>query len=450
MITPILNTINSNLLPLVGKYLFIILPIALPIMLIYAWWTIRFRWLTMKYVEEQKSCLLEIRLPKEIVKSPAAMEIFFSHLAESGAGNWGEAFLDGKTRPWFSCEIVSTGGYVRFFIWCSQAKFKNKIEAQLYAQYPNLEIFEAEDYTKDFYFDPEKYSMTGVQYTLTKADPYPIKTYIDYGLGENPKEEYKIDPITSLVEFLGSLKKGENAWIQILIQKNEKESWKHGSSALEDLEVDPKKMTWWDKILFFFFGKSKDLKAEIKNAIKEIKESTLPEAKKGEEKTAVRFPNPTKSQLAIIAALERSRDKTPFDCMIRSIYIPEKDASTPVNIGGLIGGLKQFGSNDLNGFKPGVKAGVSDFRSDLARILPFVKKMNDNFITRRKKGLLYSYKLRSYFQHPYKNYGKSKPFILTTEELATIFHFPSGMVSQTPTLQRVGSKKSEAPSNLPI
>jgi hypothetical protein len=51
---------------------------------------------------------------------------------------------------------------------------------------------------------------------------------------------------------------------------------------------------------------------------------------------------------------------------------------------------------------------------------------------------------------PYKNYGGDKPFILTTEELATVFHFPSGLVSQTPTLKRVGSKKSEAPSNLPV
>jgi hypothetical protein len=39
--------------------------------------------------------------------------------------------------------------------------------------------------------------------------------------------------------------------------------------------------------------------------------------------------------------------------------------------------------------------------------------------------------------------------ILNTEELATIFHFP-GQVAGTPTLERVPSKKAEAPSNLPI
>ncbi len=127
---------------------------------------------------------------------------------QSGAGNLGEAFIDGKTRPWFSCELASIGGYVHFYIWCSQVKFRNLVEAQLYAQYPNVEIVEADDYTKDFYFDPEKYIMYGLQYQFTKkSDVYPIKTYIDYGLDKDQKEEYKIDPITSVIEYLGFFKK---------------------------------------------------------------------------------------------------------------------------------------------------------------------------------------------------------------------------------------------------
>ena len=419
------NFISSGLLADTGRYLLIFLPITLPFMLLYAWWVIRFRWVTMKFVEAQKTCLLEIRLPKEITKSPAAMEIFFTHLSQGGAGNFGEAFIDGKTRAWFSCEIVSIGGNVRFFVWCSNAsKFRNLVEAQLYAQYPNIEIFEAEDYTKDFYYDPDKFSMFGLQYALTKADPFPIKTYIDYGLAEDQKEEYKIDPITSMIEFLGSLKKGENAWIQILLQKHEKEGVFHGTLA-----------------------KPKDLKAEIKKEIEDIRKKAIPE---GKDDKVMKFPNPTKGELAVIAALERSSTKTAFECMIRSIYITEKNSFVASNIGGLIGCFKQYGSNDLNGFKPGTISDAKDDKKDIGRIFPFYQRKLDKSVASIKKNLLYAYKLRSFFQFPYKNYKKQKPFILTTEELATIFHFPSGMVSQTPTLQRVGSKKSEAPSNLPI
>ncbi|MFH1455240.1 MAG: hypothetical protein ABIF22_02900, partial [bacterium] len=159
---------------------------------------------------------------------------------------------------------------------------------------------------------------------------------------------------------------------------------------------------------------------------------------------------PTKGKQEVIAAIERSATKTPFDCMIRSIYITEKDAFLVPNIGGLIGSFKQYGSLNLNGFMPAFVSDTDDWKKDYGRIFPFYQNMLIKKVKKVKKSLLYSYKLRSFFQYPYKNYKKTKPFVLTTEELATIFHFPSGMVSQTPTLQRVGSKKSEAPANLPI
>jgi len=423
------NSIVTTLSTSVGKFLLILLPITLPIMLVYVFWVIRFRWLTMKFVASQKTCLLEIKLPKEIFKSPAGMEIFFSQLTPGGAGGWTEAFLDGKTRPFFSFEIVSIGGNVRFFVYCSQAKFKNLVESQLYAQYPNIEIFEVkeeDDYTKMINFDTVKYNMYGLQYRLTQPDPYPIKTYIDYGLDKDQKDEYKVDPITSLLEFLGSMKQGENVWFQILIQRHEKEGKFHGT-----------------------LDEAKDLKAEIKKAIEEIRKETLPPD--SDDGTTIKFPNPTKGQSERIAALERSASKTAFDCMIRTLYIYETTEGifNPGNIGALIGCVKQYNSNTLNGFKPGVMTDASDTYKDFARLVPFVKGFMNRRIARVKKGLFHAYKLRSFFQYPYKNY-ENKPFVLTTEELATIFHFPSGMVSQTPTLKRVESRKSEAPSNLPI
>lgn len=417
---------KSDMIIMIGKYLLIILPTFVPLGLLYTLWLIRFRWIRMKYIDEkQNPILLEIRLPKEILKSPAAMEIFFSYFAQRGAENYSEAFLNGRTRPTFSCEIVSIGGNVKFFIWC-EGRFKNLLETQLYAQYPNVEIFEAEDYTKDFYFDLEKYPMFATQYKLSKPDPFPIKTYIDYGLDfkENQKEEYKIDPITSVIEYMGSLKKGENAWIQILIQKHEKPGIFHGKLFEE-----------------------KDLKEEVKEEIEKIRKEAIPE---GDDSTTFKFPNPTKGQTERITALERSATKTAFECMMRSIYICEKDAFVPTNIGGLVAGVKQYSSTNLNGFIPTVVTEGSAFQRDLASILPFYKRKLEKDINEMRKDLLHAYKLRSFFQHPYKHYGEAKPFILTTEELATIWHFPSGMVSQTPTLERVGSKKSEAPSNLPI
>ena len=406
-----------------GRYLLVIFPVILPFMLIYVFWVVRFRWITMRYIESKKSCLLQIKLPKEILKSPAAMEIFFSQLAAGGAGSYYEAFVDGKTRPWFSCEIVSIGGEVKFYVWCSEIKFKNIVEAQLYSQYPNVEIYEAEDYTKNIPFDLENYKYYTIQYKLGKPDPLPIKTYIDYGLDKDQKDEYKIDPITSVLEFLGTLKKGENIWFQILLQKYEESSIKLGT-----------------------FNKDKSLKDKTKAEIEKIRKEAIPPSA---DKETFKFPNPTKGQNEAIAAIERTTNKAPFECMIRGIYVAENSAFNPTNITGVRQSFKQYDSGNLNSIKPGDASDVSDARKDWAVITPFLKRINENDIYYIKKGMFYAYKLRSYFQPPYKFFG-GKPFILTSEELATIFHFPSGMVSQTPTLKRVESKKSEAPSNLPI
>jgi hypothetical protein len=104
-----------------------------------------------------------------------------------------------------------------------------------------------------------------------------------------------------------------------------------------------------------------------------------------------------------------------------------------------LGSFRQFGSNSLNGFKPDWYTGYDypweDFKG---------KKKTNN-----EKKVLEAYKRRSFFNTPFKNFH-GKPFILTTEELATLWHFPSSAVAATPTLNRIPSKKAEAPPNLPI
>jgi hypothetical protein len=431
MIEIFLNSIQLLFTTIIGKILLVLIPLTLPFMLIYVFWVIRFRWITMRFVEKQKNALLEIKLPKEILKSPAGMEIFFSYLGQSGGSTYADIYLDGKTRPWFSCEIVSVGGDVRFFVWCSQAALKSVVEAQLYAQYPNIEIHEVkaeDDYTRLVHFDMNKFPMYALNFGLTKSDPFPIKTYIDYGLDKDTKDEYKIDPMNSVIEFLGSLKKGENAWIQILVQKHEKEGWKQGVMKRD----------------------AKNLKNEIKEAIEEIKGGAILKKSSNEEK-APTFLDLSKGESEIVAALERSAGKPAFDCMVRGVYIAEKESFNPTNIGGVIGCFRQYSSNSLNGFKLGYNTDVSTLSKDIARFIPipFLNRRNAKIRDFMRMELLHAYKLRSFFQWPYKHHG-SKPFILTSEELATIFHFPSGIVSQTPTLKRVESKKHEAPSNLPI
>ena len=404
---PIFDLQFADLFATTLTLLLSVYPIWLPILLIVVFWNMWLDYIRTEYISEQQFVLLEIKLPKEITKSPAAMEIFYTALYQTGSATFFETYWKGKVRPWFSLEMTSFGGQVHFFIWTWE-KFRNLIEAQLYAQYNNIEIFEVPDYTTSMVIDPVNHPLWITQYKLIAPDPYPIKTYIDYGLDRDPKEEFKIDPITSVIEYLGSLTRGEQVWIQIMIQAHKKEGFSEGRII--------KKSDWKEGAM-----------AEIKK----IRDASV----QGDSK----FPNPTKGQQEKIAAIERSIQKWPFEVMIRGGYFATKEANQiSKRISGLIGAFRQYSANDFNGFKLGEFTDYDFPWQDFRRIRR----------NAREREALDAYKKRSFFNPPYKHY-RGKPFILNTEELATIYHFP-GQVSSTPTFERIMSKKAEPPANLPI
>ncbi len=385
-------------------------PIWLPILLFAIFLTIWLKYVRTNAIMKDGGVLLEIKLPRDVFKSPLAMEVILTSLYQSGKSTYLETFLKGKHRPWFTFEIASIEGQIRFFIW-SKAKYRQLIESQFYAQYPGVEIHETEDYSKDVFVDPQNTSMVGLHFKLTKDDIYPIKTYVDYGLDKSQEEEEKIDPMTSSLEFLSSIKAGEQVWIQILFQA-------HTKMNLASDAIFPTRPDW-----------KKAAQKKIKEYIDEI--SSVDDDEKGRRA-------PTPGEKDTISAMERSLSKFPFDVAIRTFYVARKESFDSITITGMLGSFRQYNSESLNGFKISKGTGFDypwqDFRQHRQR--------------EREISLLNAYKLRSFFQIPYKHIF-AKPFILTTEELATIFHLP-GRVLGTPTISKVASKKSEAPSNLPI
>lgn len=366
------------------------------------------------WINEQGSVLLEIKLPKEMLKTPAAMELVFNGLWEpSSPGTFVDAFWEGKVRDWFSFEIVSIGGQVKFFIW-ALPRWKKIIESRIYAQYPEAEVFEVEDYAKDLRYDPENLNMFGVTTKLVKADAYPIKTYVEYELHKDNKEqEETIDPITPVLEYLGTRKPGEFAAMQILVQAHRKEGILDGK-----VFVKP------------------DWGGGVKKVIKEILEKdAVVKAEKDKPQT---FMSISETQADAIKAIERNAGKLAFDTMVRLLYIAPKDSYDKTIAMGFIGSMRQFGSTTLNGIRPDKFMSVA---------FPW-----QDFKDWKKKEIqrthIDAYKRRSFFNTPYKHLN-GKPYILTTEELATIFHIP-GSVASTPNLVRSPSKKSEAPANLPV
>ena len=386
------------------------LPISLVSLLLQTWFSYKRR----EWLKNTGSILLEIRIPKNTDKSPAAMEMVIEGIWEDVIGSLTGAYLEGEVRDVFSLEIVSIGGEVKFFIWAFP-KWKNIIESRIYTHYPGAEVIEVEDYAVKVIFDPEKMNLWGITTRLVKPDAYPIKTYIEFELDKGNKEQEEIvDPLAPVLEHLGMLKPGEQAWIQILIQGHRKE-------GLQDIRL---------------FSKP-DWQEGIKKEIKKIIETESLVTPKPDKPLLI--PYLTKTQDDTIKAIQRNSAKLAFDTMMRVVYVAPKEIYVKTRGVGIIGSMRQFGSKTLNGirphkFIPGIVYPWEDFLDIRRRY--------------RQKTLLEAYKRRSFFNVPFKHvFGE--PYVLTTEELATIFHFPGTTVT-TPTLTRVPSKKAEAPSNLPL
>ena len=88
------------------------------------------------------------------------------------------------------------------------------IEAGIYAHYPDAEISEAEDYTKNIpdVYPNETHEVWGSEVTLKKDPIFPIRTYIDFE--DKMTQEIK-DPLGQILEQMAKMKQGENLWFQI-------------------------------------------------------------------------------------------------------------------------------------------------------------------------------------------------------------------------------------------
>lgn len=394
----------------------------MPLALIFIFWEFWQYYVYVNYLRSQKWVLLEIKIPPAIEKTPKAMEQIFAaaySVYSYGFRFWQKYWEGHLQEDFISFELVGYAGGVHFYVRTPEG-YRNLIESAIYSQYPDAEIFLAQDYRELMpkTLPNEVYDIWGTDYHLAKDDAYPIRTYFYF---EEAVKEKRLDPIAAITEVMSKLKEDEALWIQIFIRPTG-DDWKKKGEVLRDALVGRKKPGsppgFFEKIWLF-----------LKNLIiAPIEHPVWPEDQKKEEQQS-RMLLLTPGEKDVIEALENKISRLGFQTNIRFIYIDKRESFTRSNVAATMSTFQQFNTQNLNSLRPNI---------DTLTIARGIFKKRKLWY--RKRRLYDSYQ---------KLMWPRKKSILNIEELATLYHFPS-IVVESPLLRRVAAKKGEPPAGLPI
>lgn len=383
-----------------------------------------------KYWRNWKWVLLAVDIPPLNVQTPKAVEQLFAHIA--GAyyqPNIGEKFYKGFTQRFFSFEIISIEGYIQFLIWTEEA-FRDLVEAAVYAQYPDAEITEVEDYTKDMpsHFPNDEYDIWAADFALTQGDGLPIRTYREFEHSIS-KDTVLKDPMGTFLESFSRIGPGEQMWFQIILVPTGN-SWKEGViKEVKEIIGEKSEQSGGRNFIDKIIDSPVTLLEKVGDTVFSREASpAMVEHKKDEPPNKIMYLTP--GQKKIVEAMEEKIAKVGLKTKMRGIYLARKEVFNPKRgINALLGAINQFNIPSANSIAPVMTTEVSYFFKER--------------ITRHRKNLL----MRGYKRRFIKT--GANPFVLNIEELATIWHFPMSHV-KTPLVQKAGSKRAEPPSGLPV
>lgn len=396
---------------------------------LYLWvsYVLWMEWVQNYYRGKKKFVLLAIDVPKANEQSMKAVEQILAtlHAVEYGP-NKKEKYWIGFIQDFFALELVSIDGYIQYFIRCDNYNV-DMVKGAVFAQYPDAEIVEVEDYVLNVpqTFPNDTHDLFGMEIILNKPDPLPIKTYEFF---EDKLTGTFADPMAALLETMSRMRPGEQMWIQILITPQNATFRVKGVKMVNDLIgkkiAGPK--TWVDRLVNVPLGL-------LNTAVEQITNSPMTNPATEPVDSQGNFLNMTTGEKIVVEELQKKMSRLLYRTKMRFVYLAHKDAleigraASPV-----YGAIKQFNTLDLNSFGGSV-------RTLTVRPTFYLVKQRSNM---RKNNIMYGYHLRT------QRIGEPN-FVMSTAEVATIFHFPI-MTVRAPLVAKTESKKSEPPFRLPL
>jgi len=323
-----------------------------------------------------KPVLLTMEIPKENDKTPQAAETLFSSLHGIGDNR-------------LSFELEAKEKSIRFYVWTTE-EYRGYIEGQLYAQYPDVNILEAKDYSNPNQI-PDNLSAVSMELDFRKEDFYPIKTF----------DNFSVDPLAAITATLSKLGPDDHIWTQLVITP-ESDDWREKAINFISAVKEGK--------LGSSLGAS--LSKKILGFGKELITTAVTGGEEAAKKEEVKLPP---GMEVVLKAIEEKSSNLGFRTKIRMVVMSQNLEVAKSRLQLAIGAFKQFNTNNLNSFVAG--------------------KYSEN-----KAEVLSTYHQRAF---------TDKGLILNVTELASIYHLPNENV-QTPNIIWAGSKKGEPPANLPL
>lgn len=431
--------------PFLRVWWWVFLPIMLQSQLkvVYRWWlNWDFDYAKLKWV------FLEIIPPKEVLTPLKAMEDVFAAIWPLyDSGNFRELWCDGELDNgpyWCSWELASIEGKVHYYIRFLQ-QHRLSVETALYGHYPDLEIHEATDYVKlvPSTVPNEEWDMYGEDWDLYRTDAYPIRTYDKFFEPQGERisaEEKRIDPINGLLEGLSRLGPGEHYWVQFItvpiLEDDEPEWMEEGKKIINKISKRPEKKTTtllediWYVLAQLIMGPKKEGSGD------KASYEWVPQQK---EETGEREMVMTPGEREIITEVDSKMKKPVFRTTIRGVYVARRESWHAPHRVLLRGYMSHFATINLNHFR---------FQGATRPRVHFFMRKRRVFLRARKMFRMTALRFTPKF--PLRMSDDLNP-ILNTEEMATLYHFPtrvSGMAG--PTMNKVESKKAGPPPNLPV
>jgi len=332
----------------------------------------------------QEKSQAEASHAKDFQDKIAVAEQFFSSLGSLYENKFEKKIYNLQTQ--ISLEIVALEGKMGFFCVCPQ-EIESVIERQINSYWPTSKIVKAKIPN---IFKSRKGAMASSELKLLKKFVLPIKTY----------RYLESDPLNALTNALSKLGPDSGASIQLIMAPTT-DDWQKSSFMMAKKIQEGKSFysdKWYLKMTNFIFEALSGVfhgQKESPSGAGDLKKQNLL----------------TPIQEQTLKALQEKSAKTGLTTAIRIVTTAPTSAEAVMNLKNITTSFGQFGTPDSNGFK--VKSG------DERTIRDYILRR----ITKNK-------------------------FILNTEELASVFHFP-GVFTQTPNISWLLAKEMAPPASLP-